>query len=195
MFRQFRAATRLERIAVIACAVVLGAFVADRADAREARTPRPGLDPLHAPALVMAAPESIVRNVPDSLLGRSGKLFFRYLRPTRPLALTYLSRFFGDSATRKPGVYRVAEAAVGGKPFSFITLVPLLLCSLVARLFVKLDYLSLSGLLAGSMTDPPALAFATAVTRSDAPSIAYASVYPFTMLLRIVVAQVLVMLM
>ena len=53
--------------------------------------------------------------------------------------------------------------------------------------------MTLCGLLAGSMTDPPALAFANAVARSDAPSVAYATVYPATMLLRIVVAQVMVL--
>jgi putative transport protein len=52
--------------------------------------------------------------------------------------------------------------------------------------------MSLCGLLAGSMTDPPALAFANAIGCSEAPSVAYATVYPLTMLLRIVVAQVMV---
>lgn len=75
-----------------------------------------------------------------------------------------------------------------------ITLVPLLLVGFAARLLGKLNYLNLCGLLSGSMTDPPALAFANAVTGSDAPSIAYATVYPLTMLLRIVVAQLLVLL-
>jgi putative transport protein len=76
-----------------------------------------------------------------------------------------------------------------------ITVVPLLLCTVAARLSNQLDYLSLTGLLSGSMTDPPALAFATTVARSDAPSVAYATVYPMTMLLRILVAQVLVLFM
>ena len=73
-----------------------------------------------------------------------------------------------------------------------ITLVPLLIVGLGARLLGKLNYLNLCGLLSGSMTDPPALAFANTVTGSDAPSVAYATVYPLTMLLRIVVAQLLV---
>lgn len=74
-----------------------------------------------------------------------------------------------------------------------ITLVPLLIVGLGARLLGRLNYLSLCGLLSGSMTDPPALAFANSVTGSDAPSVAYATVYPLTMLLRIVVAQLLVL--
>lgn len=74
-----------------------------------------------------------------------------------------------------------------------ITVLPILIVGLVARLLFKLNFTAISGMLAGSMTDPPALAFANAVSRSDAPSIAYATVYPLTMLLRIVCVQVLVL--
>ena len=77
-------------------------------------------------------------------------------------------------------------AAVG------ITLVPLLIVGLFARLALKLNFMNLCGLLAGSMTDPPALAFANTTAGSDAPALAYASVYPLTMILRIVVAQLVV---
>ncbi len=76
-----------------------------------------------------------------------------------------------------------------------ITLVPLLLVGLFARLVLRVNFIALCGLLAGSMTDPPALAFANAVSRSDAPSVAYATVYPLTMLLRIMSAQLLVLLL
>jgi len=74
-----------------------------------------------------------------------------------------------------------------------ITFVPLMIVGLVARAFYKLNYLTLCGLLAGSMTDPPALAFATSVTNSDSPSVAYATVYPLTMILRVLSAQAVVM--
>lgn len=74
-----------------------------------------------------------------------------------------------------------------------ITLVPLLLVGFVMRLVQRTNFLSLCGLLAGSMTDPPALAFAHNFTNSDAPAVAYATVYPVTMLLRIILAQVLVL--
>jgi putative transport protein len=63
----------------------------------------------------------------------------------------------------------------------------------IARLLLKLNFTAISGLLAGSMTDPPALAFANAICKSDAPSVAYATVYPLTMLLRIVAVQILVL--
>lgn len=72
-----------------------------------------------------------------------------------------------------------------------VALVPLLLAGWVARRIFKLNYIDICGLLSGSMTDPPALAFATSLVKSDAPSLAYATVYPATMLARIFVAQLL----
>jgi putative transport protein len=70
-----------------------------------------------------------------------------------------------------------------------ITVVPLTIVAAIARMWLKLNYLTLCGLLAGSMTDPPALSFAGTITGSDAPSISYATVYPLVMLLRVLVAQ------
>lgn len=75
-----------------------------------------------------------------------------------------------------------------------ITVVPLLLVGLVARIFLKVNYVTICGLLAGSMTDPPALAFANTISGSDAPSTSYSTVYPLTMLLRVLCAQLLVLL-
>ncbi len=76
-----------------------------------------------------------------------------------------------------------------------ITFIPLLLVGLAARLLFKTEYMTICGLLSGSMTDPPALAFATTITQSDAPSIAYATVYPLTMLLRVVIAQLIIVML
>lgn len=78
---------------------------------------------------------------------------------------------------------------------ALITAAPLLVVAIFGRLAMRLDYLTLSGLLAGSMTDPPALAFANALARSEGPSLAYATVYPLTMILRVVTAQLLVLLL
>ncbi len=78
---------------------------------------------------------------------------------------------------------------------TLITLVPLLVVALVARAVYRVNYLSLCGLLAGSMTDPPALAFATNITGSDAPNVSYATVYPLVMLLRVLSAQAIVLLL
>lgn len=76
-----------------------------------------------------------------------------------------------------------------------VTTVPLLIVGLVARLALKVNFIAICGLLAGSMTDPPALAFANAISKSDAPAVAYAAVYPLTMLLRILAAQLMVLLL
>ena len=74
-----------------------------------------------------------------------------------------------------------------------ITIVPILSVALFARAVLKLNYLTLCGLLAGSMTDPPALSFASSVTGSEAPSLAYATVYPLTKILRVLSTQLLVL--
>jgi putative transport protein len=76
-----------------------------------------------------------------------------------------------------------------------ITIVPILAAGIFGRAVLKLNYMTILGLQAGSMTDPPALAFANTIAGSHAPAISYASVYPLTMLLRITVAQVLVILL
>jgi putative transport protein len=77
---------------------------------------------------------------------------------------------------------------------AIITIVPLLGIGLFARLVLKRNYLELCGLLAGSMTDPPALAFANSIAQSEAPAVAYATIYPLVMFLRIFVAQLLILL-
>ncbi len=73
-----------------------------------------------------------------------------------------------------------------------VTVLPLLVVGFFARKVLKMNFMDLGGLLAGSMTDPPALAFATNIARSNSPAVAYATVYPLTTLLRILSAQVLV---
>lgn len=74
-----------------------------------------------------------------------------------------------------------------------VTLLPLLVAGLVGLVILRLNYLTLIGVLAGSMTDPPALAFANSVTSTPAPALSYAAVYPLTMLLRVVAIQVLIL--
>jgi putative transport protein len=76
-----------------------------------------------------------------------------------------------------------------------ITIVPILAAGIFGRAVLKLNYMTILGLQAGSMTDPPALAFANTIAGSHAPAISYAFVYPLTMLLRITTAQVLVILL
>ncbi|MCB1101286.1 MAG: putative transporter [Kiritimatiellae bacterium] len=78
---------------------------------------------------------------------------------------------------------------------TLITALPLLLVGFAARFVYKVNYVSLCGLLAGSMTDPPALSFAQQSTGSDGPAVTYASVYALVMFLRILTAQALVLLL
>lgn len=76
-----------------------------------------------------------------------------------------------------------------------ITVIPLLVIGLVARWRHKLNYYTLMGLIAGSNTDPPALAYANQIAGNDAPAVGYSTVYPLTMFLRILTAQLLILLM
>ncbi|EMI53483.1 putative transporter [Rhodopirellula sallentina] len=73
-----------------------------------------------------------------------------------------------------------------------ITMVPLLIVGLVGRLVFKVNFLTLCGVIAGSMTDPPALAFANTLSDSSACATGYAAVYPLTMVMRIVAAQTII---
>ena len=76
-----------------------------------------------------------------------------------------------------------------------ITLLPLLVVGTIARLWLKLDYFTLMGLIAGSTTDPPALAYATTVSSAnDRAAVAYSTVYPLTMFLRVLTGQLMILL-
>ena len=76
---------------------------------------------------------------------------------------------------------------------ALITLIPIIVVGFFTRIFLKRNFLEICGLLAGSMTDPPALAFANSIAKSETPAIAYATVYPLVMFLRIFMAQVLIL--
>lgn len=74
-----------------------------------------------------------------------------------------------------------------------ITMIPLLIAGFIGRKAMKMNYFTLMGLLAGSSTDPPALAYANATAGNDAPAVAYSTVYPLTMFLRVIMAQILIL--
>ena len=75
-----------------------------------------------------------------------------------------------------------------------ITLLPLLIVGVIGRMWLKLDYFTLMGLLAGSTTNPPALAYATTVsTANDRSAVAYSTVYPLTMFLRVLTGQLMIL--
>ena len=74
-----------------------------------------------------------------------------------------------------------------------ITVIPVFIVALIARKRYNMNYFSIIGLVAGASTNPPALAFANSQTEHDAPAVAYSTVYPLTMFLRILTAQLMVL--
>ena len=89
-------------------------------------------------------------------------------------------------------VFNVRGATWVGYGF-LITFVPLLIVSIIARGKFNLNYCSIMGLLSGACTDPPALAYANKTAGNDAPAVAYSTVYPLTMFLRVITAQIIVL--
>ncbi|MDR1755953.1 MAG: putative transporter [Culturomica sp.] len=93
------------------------------------------------------------------------------------------------------------ETVVHGGGFTWIgygfliTFLPLMLIGFIGRAVYRMNYFTLSGLLAGSMTDPPALAYSNSVAGNDIPSVSYATVYPLTMFLRVLTAQGLILIL
>lgn len=96
---------------------------------------------------------------------------------------------FVDTVTQGDGIHYIWMGFL-------ITVLPILIVGIYARLKMKINYFTLMGLVAGSTTDPPALAFANAAAGNNAPAIGYSTVYPLSMFLRILMAQlVLIFLM
>jgi putative transport protein len=133
-------------------------------------------------------------------LGRIGKLVFQMPVNTnlafREFGIALFFAAVGLGAGAK--FFATVFSAIGLKWLLAgiaVTLLPLLLVGIFARAVWKMNFMDLSGLIAGSMTDPPALAFASNISGSDAPTVAYATVYPLTTLLRILAAQILVIIL
>lgn len=133
-------------------------------------------------------------------IGGIGKLYW-FMPPSANLALRELGIVlflavvglksggdFVDTLLNGDGLLWVCDGAC-------ITVVPLLIVGALARAFGKMNYLTLCGMLAGSMTDPPALAFANGLhATSGAAALSYATVYPLAMFLRIMSPQLLAVL-
>ena len=123
-------------------------------------------------------------------MANSANLMLRELGITIFLSCVGLNagiKFF-DVLLNGDGFYYMALSAI-------ITFFPLMIVAIVGKAVFKVNYLSLCGVLAGATTDPPALAFANGLSNSEATNIGYASVYPLTMLLRILSGQVLAVLL
>ena len=75
----------------------------------------------------------------------------------------------------------------------FITIIPILIVGPIARLKFKFNYFTIAGMIAGTYTDPPALAYANSICSKEAPALGYSTVYPLSMFLRIFTAQIVVL--
>ncbi|WEJ83489.1 putative transporter [Kluyvera intermedia] len=133
-------------------------------------------------------------------IGSIGKLYW-FMPPSANLALRELGivLFLAVVGLKSGGDF--VETLLHGEGLSwigygiFITGIPLLTVGILARIFAKMNYLTLCGMLAGSMTDPPALAFANNLhATSGAAALSYATVYPLVMFLRIITPQLLAVL-
>jgi putative transport protein len=133
-----------------------------------------------------------------SLIGSIGK-FVWYIPDSANLALRELGIIlflacaglgagpsFFDAVTSWQGIQWMISGIA-------ITMIPLLTTGILARVLWKKNFVTICGVLAGSMTDPPALAFANSMCNSDGSSTAYAAVYPLTMIARIIAAQAIVL--
>ncbi|MCL8196424.1 putative transporter [Enterobacter hormaechei] len=133
-------------------------------------------------------------------IGSIGKLYW-FMPPSANLALRELGivLFLAVVGLKSGGDF--VDTLVNGEGMSwvgygiFVTAIPLITVGLLARIFAKMNYLTLCGMLAGSMTDPPALAFANNLhATSGAAALSYATVYPLVMFLRIITPQLLAVL-
>ena len=133
-------------------------------------------------------------------IGSIGKLYW-FMPPSANLALRELGivLFLAVVGLKSGGDF--VDTLFHGEGLSwiaygiFITAIPLLTVGILARMLAKMNYLTLCGMLAGSMTDPPALAFANNLhATSGAAALSYATVYPLVMFLRIITPQLLAVL-
>ena len=160
--------------------------------------------PIHLPGIPAAvklglAGGPLIVAIVLSRIGRIGRLIW-YM----PMSANFMLREFGIALFLACVGLRSGDQFVktllDGNGFYWmgaavlITLVPIFIIAGFARIKYRMNYMSLCGLLAGSMTDPPALAFANQMAAGSAPSIAYATVYPLVMLLRVISVQILILL-
>ena len=136
-----------------------------------------------------------------SRIGSIGRLYW-FMPPSANLALRELGIVLFLSVVGLTSGGQFVDTLLNGDGLNWmgfgvlITLIPLLTVGIIARYFAKMNYMTLCGLLAGSMTDPPALAFANNLHPTcEASALAYATVYPLVMFLRILSPQLLAILL
>lgn len=134
-------------------------------------------------------------------IGSIGKLYW-FMPPSANLALREIGIVLFLAVVGLKSGNGFIDTLVNGDGFSWmaygalITFIPLIITGCIARIFGELNYLSMCGMLAGSMTDPPALAFANGLHPTNgAAALSYATVYPLVMCLRILSPQILAILL
>lgn len=132
-------------------------------------------------------------------IGTIGKLYW-FMPPSANLALRELGIVLFLAVVGLKSGDKFISTLIDGDGLlwmgygALITFIPLFVAGVIARWFAKMNYLTLCGILAGSMTDPPALAFANNIhANSGASALSYATVYPLVMFLRIMSPQILVL--
>lgn len=163
-----------------------------------------GSVPIHFPGMPVAVKIGMAGGplIISLLLSRFGNVFYlnNYTTNSANLMIRELGITLFLAAVGLSSGKNLSVAFSDGSGFVWmamgvaITIVPLIVTGLIAKRFFKKTYFEICGLLAGASTDPPALAFATKLAGSDIPSVTYATVYPLTMILRIVAAQLLILL-
>ena len=121
-------------------------------------------------------------------LSTSANLILREMGITLFLACVGIKcgeRFFSTLFSQQGVLWIVSALA--------ITMIPLMLTALAGRYLMKMNFLTLSGLMAGGCTDPPALSYACQISKNDAPLYSYAAVYSYVMFMRIITAQLFIL--
>jgi putative transport protein len=164
-----------------------------------------GMIPFHVPGVPFPirlglAGGPLLAAIALSIVGNIGKVVW-YIPSSANLALRHLGiiLFLACAGLSAGSSFFAAATSLAGIKWMIagfvITMAPLLITGVIARLWVKMNYFTICGVIAGAMTDPPALAFANSLSETEQCSTAYAAVYPFTMVLRIIAAQSLVFLL
>lgn len=151
---------------------------------------------LSAPAKLGLAGGPLLIAILLGYKGRIGSLNF-YMTPGAISIIRELGIvLFLAAVGLQSGAGFVQTIAAGGYNWmiygAFVTFIPVMLIAVVARL-MKFNYLKICGMLAGSMTNPPALEYANSLAPTQAQSTAYATVYPLTMFLRVLLAQIFIL--
>jgi len=163
-----------------------------------------GSIPLHIPGIVNPLKLGLAGGplIVAILLSKYGYKFslVSYITPSANLMLREIGIVLFLASVGIASGEKFISALISGDGFIWmgygiiITFLPLLIVGFYSAIILKKNYLELCGLLSGSMTDPPALAYANSIAQSEAPSVAYATVYPLVMFLRIFIAQLLIIL-